>query len=219
MCKFVGLFICLPCPYLHPFHPWKTFNSQYITFHYNMTLAQNNVAKALFRLWTREKHHMGCLSWKKTKKTTTKISRMYSIYLQYRCAFIGRPTWQRGFFASVMVGCLVYWASIQNWTLQWRHNGRDSVSNHQPHDCLLNCISRSRWQKTSKLCVTGLCVGNSPVTRKMFPFDDVTMNSCWLIVLHHTNAQRNSFSPTFGLCNIMRWLITIIFAISTLWTK
>ena len=24
-------------------------------------------------------------------------------------------------------------------TLQWRHNGRDSVSNHQPHDCL--CLS------------------------------------------------------------------------------
>ena len=22
--------------------------------------------------------------------------------------------------------------------LHWRHNGRDSVSNHQPHDCLLN---------------------------------------------------------------------------------
>ena len=21
--------------------------------------------------------------------------------------------------------------------LQWRHNGRDGVSNHQPHDCLL----------------------------------------------------------------------------------
>ena len=24
------------------------------------------------------------------------------------------------------------------WPLQWRHNGRDSVSNHQPHGCLLN---------------------------------------------------------------------------------
>ena len=47
---------------------------------------------------------------------------------------------------------------------QWRHNGRDSVSNHQPHDCLLNCLFRRRWKKTSKLRVTGLCVGNSPVT-------------------------------------------------------
>ena len=48
--------------------------------------------------------------------------------------------------------------------LQWRHNEHDSVSNHQPHDCLLNRISRRRSKKTSKLRVTGLCVGNSPVT-------------------------------------------------------
>ena len=49
-------------------------------------------------------------------------------------------------------------------TLQWRHNGRDSVSNHQPHDCLLNCLFRRRSKKTSKLRVTGLCAGNSPGT-------------------------------------------------------
>ena len=47
-------------------------------------------------------------------------------------------------------------------TLQWRHNGRDSVSNHQPHDCLLNRLFRRRSKKTSKLRVTGLCEGNSP---------------------------------------------------------
>ena len=41
--------------------------------------------------------------------------------------------------------------------LQWRHNGRDSVSNHQPHDCLLNRLFRRRSTKTSKLHVTGLC--------------------------------------------------------------
>ena len=48
--------------------------------------------------------------------------------------------------------------------LQWRHDGRYSVSNHQPHDCLLNRLFRRRSKKTSKLCVTGLCVGNSPGT-------------------------------------------------------
>ena len=47
-------------------------------------------------------------------------------------------------------------------TLRWRHNGHDSVSNQQPHDCLLNRLFRSN--KTSKLRVTGLCVGNSPGT-------------------------------------------------------
>ena len=70
-------------------------------------------------------------------------------------------------------------------TLQWRHNGRDGVSNHQPHHCLLNCLFRRRSKKSSKLRVTGLCAGNSPVTdefpaqsasnAEMFPFDDVIM--------------------------------------------
>ena len=49
-------------------------------------------------------------------------------------------------------------------TLRWRHNGGDSVSNHQPHDCLLNRLFRRRSKNTSKLRVTGLCVGNSPGT-------------------------------------------------------
>ena len=48
--------------------------------------------------------------------------------------------------------------------LEWRHNGRDSVSNHQPHDCLLSRLFRRWSKKTSKLRVAGLCAGNSPVT-------------------------------------------------------
>ena len=49
-------------------------------------------------------------------------------------------------------------------SLQWRHNERDGVSNHQPHDCLLNRLFKARrLKKTSKLRVTGLCEGNSPV--------------------------------------------------------
>ena len=52
----------------------------------------------------------------------------------------------------------------KKWALQWRHNGRDGVSNHQHHDCLLNRLFRRRSKKTLKLCVTGLCAGNSPAT-------------------------------------------------------
>ena len=40
----------------------------------------------------------------------------------------------------------------------------DGVSNHQPHDCLLNRLFIHRSKETSKLCVTGLWEGNSPVT-------------------------------------------------------
>ena len=66
------------------------------------------------------------------------------------------------------------------------HNERDGVSNHRRLDCLPNRLFRCRTKKAPKLRVTGLsrlCDGNStvtgefprkgPVTRKMFPFDDI----------------------------------------------
>ena len=69
--------------------------------------------------------------------------------------------------------------------LQWRHNERDSVLNHQPNDCLLNRLFRRRSKKASKLRVADFCAGNSPVIGefpaqraskiKTFPFDDVIM--------------------------------------------
>ena len=72
-------------------------------------------------------------------------------------------------------------------TFHWRHNNHDGVSNLQPHGCLLNRLFGRRSKKTSELRVTGLCAGKSPgsvnsphkwpVTRKMFPFDDVIMNA------------------------------------------
>ena len=49
-------------------------------------------------------------------------------------------------------------------SLLWRDNGHDVVSNHQPHDCLLDRLFRCRSKKTSKLRVTGLCAENSPET-------------------------------------------------------
>ena len=53
--------------------------------------------------------------------------------------------------------------------LQWRHNGHDGISNHQPHHCLLNSLFRCRSKKTSKLHITGLCAGNSPGTGEFPP--------------------------------------------------
>ena len=99
-------------------------------------------------------------------------------------------------------------------SLRWRHNGPDSVSNHQPYDCLPNRLFRRRSKKSSKLRVTGLCAGihrrpvNSPhkwlVTRKMFPFDDVIMFNglhgsrnivVSIFVLHLWPHQSPTFSP------------------------
>ena len=71
-------------------------------------------------------------------------------------------------------------------SLQWRHNG---ISNHQPHDCLLNRLFMRRSKKTSKFRVTGLCAGNSPVTHRMFPFDGVIMVCTYIyIYMEHTRT-------------------------------
>ena len=58
------------------------------------------------------------------------------------------------------LGCCCYWRR----PLQWHHNERDGVSNHRHLQCLPNCWFRRWSKKTSKLRVTGLCAGNSPVT-------------------------------------------------------
>ena len=95
-----------------------------------------------------------------------------------------------------------YFLCLQK-TLLWRHNEHDCVSKHQPHDCLLGRSFRPRSKKTSKLRVTGLCAGNSPatgefpprkwpVTRKMFPFDDVIMNGhyfCWRVCMYQRHLS------------------------------
>ena len=75
----------------------------------------------------------------------------------------------RNFFYGMLLHILF---SESNWvhrirriySLRWRHNGLDSVSNHQPPGCLLNRLFRRKSKKTSKLRVTGLCAGNSPGT-------------------------------------------------------
>ena len=93
--------------------------------------------------------------------------------------------------------------------LQWRHNERDSVSNHQPQDCLLNDLFRPRSKKTSKLCVTGLCVRNSPVTGE-FPaqrasnVENISIwwrhDGCWVIFQYRkkTSIDVQKSGPWFN---------------------
>ena len=77
--------------------------------------------------------------------------------------------------------------------LQWRHNGRDGVSNHQPHDCLLNRLftNQRKHQSSASLAFVRWIHQwrvNSPhkwpVTRKMFPFDDVIIHYWRVRSLH-----------------------------------
>ena len=84
--------------------------------------------------------------------------------------------------------CSYHAESTKPITLQWRHSERDGVSNHQPHDCLFNTTvysdadQRKHQSSASLAFVRGIhrwpvnSPHKGPVTRKMFPFDDVIMN-------------------------------------------
>ena len=111
--------------------------------------------------------------------------------------------------------CCVHWI-VENHTLvkrsliiQWRHNGRDDDSNHQPHEYLLKRLLRHRSEKTSKLLVTGLVKGihrwpvnsphKGPVTPKMFSFDDVS----WCVLTHHcANIAQSGHSSILSKCQL-----------------
>ena len=93
---------------------------------------------------------------------------------------------QTNYAVYMTIYCNLY--SSQCFSLQWRHNEHNGVSNYRRLECLLNRLSGHRSKKTSKLCVTGFCDGNSPlnsphkgpVTQRMLPFDDIIV-FCMLI--------------------------------------
>ena len=87
------------------------------------------------------------------------------------------------------------WLQGRQYPLQWRNNDNDSVSNHQPHGCLLNRLFGRRSKKTSKLRVTGLCSGNSPGTGE-FPAQmasNAENISMWW--RHHVNSKYSLLLP------------------------
>ena len=82
--------------------------------------------------------------------------------------------------------------------LQWRHNGRDGITNHQPHHCLLNRFFSRRSKKISKLHVTGLCARNSPVTGE-FPAQMASNEENVSIWWRHDGKFRLKTKLAFGL--------------------
>ena len=100
--------------------------------------------------------------------------------------------------------------------LQWRHNERHGISNHRCLECLLNGLFRRTSKKTSNS--SGLCgeihrspvdfPHKGPVTRKMFPFDDVIMVlKCQYIHVHETVRNYiyiNNVEPNRSLNHLTR---------------
>ena len=70
------------------------------------------------------------------------------------------PIWRPAVILKITISKVWPTMLYEFLSLRWRHNEHDSISNHQPYDCLLNGLFRRRSKKTSKLRVTGLCMGN-----------------------------------------------------------
>ena len=112
---------------------------------------------------------------------------------------------------SLLVLAISLWKDSGPWwrhdTLQWRHNGRDGDSTHQSHESLLNRLFRRKSQKTSKLHVTGLCAGNSPVTGE-FPAQmasNAENVSIWW--RHHDVSLFRITGPLWGDSTSDRWIM------------
>ena len=100
--------------------------------------------------------------------------------------------------------------------LHWRHNGCDGFSNFQPHQCILNRLFRRRSKKTSKLIVTGLCAGNSPVTGE-FPAQmarNAEIVSIWWRHHRFSNKTLQPFRLWLGNCMILDiWMQFFIYVV------
>ena len=90
-------------------------------------------------------------------------------------------------------------------TLRWRHDEHDVVSNHQSHDCLLNFYSGADQRKHQSSASLAFARGihrasvnsphKGPVTRKMFPFDDIIMRKRYLGLTGDCFTNKEVSSP------------------------
>ena len=87
-----------------------------------------------------------------------------------------QSSWQDAWFISK---CVVESHTITSITVTYHK--RDGVSNHRRLDCLLSrlsrCISKDqrKHQSSASLAFVRVCRGHEgSITRKMYPFDDVT---------------------------------------------
>ena len=71
----------------------------------------------------------------------------FEYWCKEHCIFYVKSVWLVNTRSRSSVVPTVY-------TLWWRHNEHDVVSNHQPHYCLLNCLFRRIWLYHHELPMT-----------------------------------------------------------------
>ena len=128
----------------------------------------------------------------------------YHRYAICRCRWVsvfrGRRSLHAGYWILITWYCQWYRPQCLPCicALQWRHNEHNGVSNHQPQDCLLDCLFKAKINEISKLRVTGLCAGNSPVTGE-FPAQRASNAENVSIWWYHCHLSKkwNTWYPQF----------------------
>ena len=109
-----------------------------------------------------------------------------------------------------------------SYKLLWRHNGRDGFSNHLRLECLPNRLFRRRSRETPSSASLAFVRGihrwpvnsphKGPVTRKMFPLDDVIMPFFWVSNIRVSLASTMEIFPLST--SSLRWEIMAITNVS-----
>ena len=89
---------------------------------------------------------------------------------------------------------------------QWRHNERDGVSDNQRLECLFDRLFRRISKKTSKLCCTGLCEGNSPVIGEFLSQRASNAENVSILWRHHSIRLWCMISRSVDSVTAVIWL-------------
>ena len=138
-------------------------------------------------------------------------------YALYCCYYIMSSTWINVIHSSIF-------SDLFGWpkSLRWRHNGHDGVPNHQPSlftQPFIQAQTKENIKAPRHWPVNSTHKG--PVTRKIFPFDDVilycpvSVQMAWRIYGYHQSTRTQPPWPPFPgmeISNIKAWdrLIFII---------
>ena len=95
-------------------------------------------------------------------------------------------------------------------SLKWRNNERDGVSNHQPPDCLLNRLFRRRSKKTSKLRVTAWPLWRNSLATGEFPAQRARNAENVSIWWRHHVMSRVQQTGLYGLGHLLHAIAKFI---------
>ena len=138
---------------------------------------------------------------KKTRKPFTCLIYFLTFVSGFRC------TWKPHHLSITENPCDIHtlrtFNSYGEMPLQWRRNGCEGISNHQPYDCSLSRLFKAQIKETSKLRVTGLCEGNSPGTGE-FPAQKASNAEYFSIWWRH-----HGIFSTFYVTDVTLWMIHV----------